>query len=282
MFSILTINAALQDIRFLYCSLYRPIGYIEERLTHLAEEIKRLGSDIVCVQELFHHRLQHRFYSLLQADYPHAAGFAKRGAKLRLGNELMIFSKLPLFAGELTRFRKATLEERVFTSKGMYKVFAEAPAGRLQLINFHLTAGGMRQHPESRDMEVLRTLQMRQLLEYAAAEMPTVLAGDLNAGPEASRTNYEGVLAAGFIDAFAAAGGKGLTWDPENPLVARHQESHLPAQRIDHIFLNPSAASLLRPDSAHIVLNAACIPVDGGNIPVSDHYGVRVDFSINR
>ena len=94
-------------------------------------------------------------------------------------------------------------------------------------------------------MEHIRALQIRQLLGSLDGAMPTLLAGDLNAGLETSRTNYAEIISRGFIDAFVSCGGQGITWDPDNPLVANHGENHLPAQRIDHVFLDSSATDLL-------------------------------------
>ena len=283
MFSVLTINAALQDVRLLSRSLYRPVGYINERLSVLAAEIRKLNPDIVCIQELFHHDLQQQFYSWLHAQYSHAAGFAKKGFKLRLGNELILLSRFPLTGGKHMRFRHASLEERLFTSKGSYRVFVTIPGvGEIQLINFHLTAGGIRQHPEHPVMENIRSLQIQQLLSMLSPGIPVILAGDLNAGPDVSIVNYEQILKAGFIDAFAESGGTGITWDPANPLVANHGENNLPPQRIDHIFLNSMAAKILKPDTGRVVLNALGIHLkDNHLIPVSDHYGIQVDFRIN-
>jgi Metal-dependent hydrolase len=248
----------------------------------LVRQISKLGPDILCIQELFHYDMQHKFYSLLRDQYPHIAGIAEKGFKPRLGNELLILSKFPLAKGNLTRFRYAAPEERLFTSKGFYSVIADIPGAQpVQLINFHMTAGGVRRHPESPRMEQLRTLQIRQLLDSLNGALPALLAGDLNAGRETSRTNYEEITGRGFMDAYLGCGGTGMSWDPANPLVKNNAEQHLPAQRIDHIFLDQRAAEFLMPDKGRIVMNEACVGLtDGQNVPVSDHYGVLIEFNI--
>ena len=284
MFSILTINAALQDVRLFARSLYRPLNHIDKRLQELAIQIRDNNPDLVCIQELFHADYQHQFFSLLQTTYPYATGFASPGFKLRLGNELIILSKYPLGEGQLHRFRQATFEERLFTSKGVYSIKVEIPdIGKIQVMNFHMTAGGLRQHPEHPVMESIRSNQIKQLLMTLNPEMPVILAGDLNAGTDVSTKNYNQILKEGFIDAFVESGGSGITWDPGNPLVANHGENHLPPQRIDHIFLNSVAAEILEPDKGEVVFNKPCIHInETHSIPVSDHYGIRIDFNLNK
>ena len=130
-------------------------------------------------------------------------------------------------------------------------------------------------------MEYIRSLQIRQLLGSLDGTMPTLLVGDLNAGMETSRVNYNEIIGRGFTDAFLSGGGTGVTWDPDNPLVANSGENHLPPQRIDHVFLDSCARDLLVAEKGRIVMNDACVLLPGGEkIPVSDHYGVLVEFSI--
>lgn len=280
MFSILTINSALQDIRILGRSVYRPIAYIRQRLSVLADQIRQLDPDIVCLQELFHYNLQQQFYRLLKDRLPYACGFAKQGLKFRLGNELITLSKFPVKNGRFFRFNKAALEEKIFTNKGFFKMIIEIPgAGELQLINFHMTAGGLRYHPEHPAMELIRSSQIQQVIKQTSASVPAILAGDLNAGPGASRKNYDEAINSGFTDTFTIAGGEGISWDPGNLLIQWHGEYHLPPQRVDHIFINKPAEHVIKPASAAIVLDDASIELmNGAKIPVSDHYGVQVTF----
>ncbi|MBI4006433.1 MAG: endonuclease/exonuclease/phosphatase family protein [Gammaproteobacteria bacterium] len=282
MISVLTFNTATQDVRLFGKSVYRPIDFTQERLTELTKQLKESKVDIICLQEFFHADLQKHLFTSLKSEYPYAAGFARTGFKLRLGNELLILSRFPLENGKLARFNHATFGERVFTSKGMYKINIEIPGiEKLQLITFHMTAGGLLNHPESKKMEAIRSAQIRQLLEFTSENIPTILAGDLNAGPESSKDNYYQLLQKGLIDAFTHGNGDGITWDPVNPLVVSGDENHLPPQRIDHIFLNRKAANKLEPKNSRIVLNEISVNLsDGRKITVSDHYGVQVDFNL--
>ncbi|MCO1660207.1 endonuclease/exonuclease/phosphatase family protein [Pseudonocardia humida] len=101
--------------------------------------------------------------------------------------------------------------------------------------------------------------------------LPTVVAGDLNAGPGSASLR---VLAGRFRDAWAVAGdGPGYTWSVDNPLAAAEigrllgEPGH--RRRIDHVLVGPGA----RVGAARLVADR---PVDG--VWLSDHAGVLVDL----
>jgi len=279
--SVLTINAALQDVRILSFSFYRPLDHIHERLHGLASAIKSLQPDIVCIQELFHHDLQQALYAHLADVYPHATGFGGRGIKWQLDNELITLSRYPFSGSQFIRFKRAATEEKIFIKRGMMRMDMDIPSvGPLQLINVHMTAGGLRQHPEDVHMETVRSSQIRQLLDSVSTTTPAMIVGDFNTGPGSSPENYAQLLKDGMIDTFVAAGGEGMSWDPENPLVAGRCPHGLPPQRVDHILINHHASKILAANHAEIVLAENCLSVADKQIPVSDHYGVLVNFEI--
>jgi endonuclease/exonuclease/phosphatase family metal-dependent hydrolase len=108
--------------------------------------------------------------------------------------------------------------------------------------------------------------------EHRAAE-PAVVAGDLNAGPDAPSVRLL-TGGHGFRDAWAEAGdGPGWTWSADNPLAAAEIARVLGAPghraRIDHVLVGPGA----RVAAARLVGER---PVDG--VWLSDHAGVLVDL----
>ena len=273
---ILTFNAAIQDLRLFGRSLYCPLPWTGHRLRQLVPELAHCAADVVCLQELFHHRFQRQLCADLRQVYPHAAGRIRRGPGLRLGNELLVLSRYPLSNLRLERFRAASPEELRFTSRGFISLDVDLPVlGRVRVFNLHASAGGRNDHPESPVMERLRARQVAQLLAAAEQHPAAIIAGDLNAGPHSSAANYEQLLAAGFADAWVGDG-DAVSWDPGNPLVAAGKEAHLPRQRIDHVFLSPWLARRLRPATAAIVLHTHCTDTGRGRVPLSDHYGVEV------
>lgn len=278
---ILSFNAAILNIRIIGYSVYRPVDFIEQRLGELIRVLRKIDADIVFLQELFHRKYQSALCRALADIYPYNTGQTYPGPGLRLGNELVTLSKLRLFKGGLVRFSRAPAEELRHTSKGFY--CNELDLGqqeRLQLINYHVSAGGKDSHPESAEMEIIRASQIQQILDNIAADKKTLLVGDLNAGPDSSTSNYQQVIGAGFIDTFSEAGGQGVTWDPQNPLVEAGLESHLPAQRIDHIFIDQSLSSMCKIIHSQIVIDEKPLKTRLGATPLSDHYGVLTTIDL--
>lgn len=279
--SILTFNAALLDVRILNRSVYCPVDSVFSRASMIARALLALQPDIIFLQEVFHYKLQKLIHGLLVHEYPYVTGFTGPGFKPRLGNELLTLSRFPVTSVKQARFNCAPPEEKLFTSKGYHHSSAEIPRlGEIDLINFHTTAGGINAHPEHDRMEDLRHRQINQILSYAGTLDKVILAGDLNAGPQTSIRNYRQVLQAGFIDTYTEVRTDGFSWDPANPLVANGKERHLPAQKIDHIFISNSLGSMLRPLQADIVLTGATAGSAPVIQPLSDHYGVMAILQV--
>ena len=252
-----------------------------ERLSVLPGALLDLDADVLFLQEVFHNDIQKKLYRTLNNSYPYITGISKGGMKLRLGNELLTISKYPLNQGKLIRFKHASPEENLFTSKGFFHTSMIIPdMAHIELINFHMTAGGVHAHPEDDRMDAIRMQQIDQILEYSGQFKHVILAGDLNAGPHTSTTNYQRILNAGFVDLTIESGRDAVTWDNKNPLVANGEEFHLPSQSIDHIFINRTLSGELNLIESKIVLNNKCIRTNGVMIPLSDHYGVMTTLEI--
>jgi endonuclease/exonuclease/phosphatase family metal-dependent hydrolase len=120
--------------------------------------------------------------------------------------------------------------------------------------------------------------------------MPTIIAGDFNATPDAASIRYlTGRQSLGgrsvlYHDAWAVAGdGPGYTWTSDNPnartgvdQIVRQPSHH---SRFDYILVgswdfHPKARALIQ--SAMLVFNK---PIDG--LWASDHFGVVVDLEVS-
>jgi endonuclease/exonuclease/phosphatase family metal-dependent hydrolase len=142
------------------------------------------------------------------------------------------------------------------------------------------------------DAESVREQQAVALTDLDARHrrtLPTVIAGDFNAAPDAASVRYlRGLQSLGgrsvhYHDAWEIAGvGPGYTWTVDNPntrdvvdAVVRQPQHH---RRIDYVFIG----------SWHQHRNASCQvrsaalafdqPIDG--VWASDHYGVIVDVEL--
>jgi endonuclease/exonuclease/phosphatase family metal-dependent hydrolase len=143
------------------------------------------------------------------------------------------------------------------------------------------------------DAEVAREQQALRLSELDAQYgqvLPTIIAGDLNAVPEASSVRYLRGLrsldgrSVHYHDAWDVAGdgSPGYTWSVDNPRAASEielivgQPNH--RRRIDYVFVGSAAAhpqARARIVSAQVVLNE---PVHGQWL--SDHYGLLVELDL--
>jgi endonuclease/exonuclease/phosphatase family metal-dependent hydrolase len=119
--------------------------------------------------------------------------------------------------------------------------------------------------------------------------LPTVIAGDFNAAPDATSIRYlRGLQSLGgrsvhYHDAWEIAGaGPGYTWTVDNPntravvdAVVRQPQHR---RRIDYVFIG----SWHQHRSAYCQVRSAAVafdqPIDG--VWASDHYGVVVDFEL--
>lgn len=282
----LTLNTFLLEVRlFGRVPVYPVAPSIEPRLHALPAALAATGADVIALQEVF--RRPHRLFlaNELKVDYPFVAGLRHSG--LPLGTGLMVLSRHPIGNADPHEFRAALVEERIAIRMGMLDCRIDLPdLGEVRFVDFHLVAGGLGGHPEGRRGETCRARQIDELIALARAPGPptTIMAGDLNAGREASPANYHQLLNAGFRDCVTeAAEGRGaaMTWDPENPLITGELNRSLPPQRMDQVFLREAGSEHLSVDAAKVVLSERTIDVgEAAPVPVSDHYGVAVDIVI--
>jgi endonuclease/exonuclease/phosphatase family metal-dependent hydrolase len=143
------------------------------------------------------------------------------------------------------------------------------------------------------DAEAVREQQAIALTDLDARHrrtLPTIIAGDFNAAPDAASIRYlKGLQSLGgrsvhYHDAWEIAGnGPGFTWTTENPntrdvvgAVVRQPEHR---RRIDYVFIG----SWHQHRDAHCQVRSATVafdqPIDG--VWASDHYGVVVDVDIS-
>ena len=143
------------------------------------------------------------------------------------------------------------------------------------------------------DAEAARERQAVEIAEIDGRHrtaLPTVIAGDLNAGPEASGIRYLSGMqtlngrSVHYHDAWAVAGhGPGHTWTVDNPLAAAEIERVIGQpghrRRIDYVFVGSAHA---HPEAQARIVDARLIgdrPIDG--VWLSDHAGVLVDLDVN-
>jgi endonuclease/exonuclease/phosphatase family metal-dependent hydrolase len=143
------------------------------------------------------------------------------------------------------------------------------------------------------DAETARERQVQALTDLDSRHrqaLPSVIAGDFNAAPEASSIRYLTGLqsicgrSACYHDAWAIAGqGSGHTWTDENPNAAAVMEQIIRQprhrRRMDYVFVGSWHA---HPQARAQVIGAElCFTTPEGGIWASDHFGVVVDLDID-
>jgi endonuclease/exonuclease/phosphatase family metal-dependent hydrolase len=231
-------------------------------------ELRRLAPDLVALQEVRHHQLAELV----------------AGTGLRTTHQADVLGAPPpaveRFGGTVaaTRWPHRVVEVREHHPAGpddvhwwTLAVLVAVPGSGELLFVLPTT-------PWQPDAEPARVRQAAEVAEIDAryrTGLPTVVAGDLNAGPDAASLR---VLTDGhrFRDPWAEAGtGPGWTWSVDNPLaaaeIARVLGRSAHRARIDHVLVGPGA----RVTAARLVGDE---PVDG--VWLSDHAGVLVELEL--
>lgn len=284
-FSIITFNAALLRMGFRRRPFFEPVPHVEERLAGLCRLLPGLDGDVVMLQEVFGRHVQRLVFQHARQSFPYACLDDRRSL---LGSGLMILSRHPTAQTLRLSFRSSPVFARPIVSFGAVRTHVQLPGHvPVLVLNTHLTAGLMH-HPESAKTNSRRSLQIDEVQEFAHrapnAGGLAIIAGDFNAGPQASRVNYEQVVAAGFGDALSSARTRpaepAVTWSPTNPLSSSGPHADSPPQRVDHVFY-ASNGQTVSVDEAEILFDDGTVSVaTGERLPLSDHYGLRVRFTL--
>ena len=132
-------------------------------------------------------------------------------------------------------------------------------------------------------------IQLTDLDARHRRELPTIIAGDFNAGPESSMIRYlRGQQSLGghsvwYHDVWDVAGeGPGFTWSVDNEAFSYRQNRRVRQpdyrQRIDYVFVGSHEAHPNTRCSVESVSLSFAQPVDG--VWPSDHFGVTVDVEV--
>ena len=277
MLSVLTFNTGLTEIRLFGAALYEDVPHVVPRAAHLAPALRRLGADIVLLQELVPQRVKRALATELRDLYPHRAGIAEDTRFY--GTGLLTLSRHPIEDAACIPFAEQTFEEGLFGPRGILSCTVRTPGlGPCRVLNLHATAGGASRKRRRQGAPGRKSAQIAEAVAAAGAPFdgPVVLAGDFNSDPATDAAAGERFRAAGFSDASALLPGLGPppgTWDPANPL--NRSRAGGPARRVDHIFIRPRASQPVEARDVRIVLDEPAVPVPGGNaVPLSDHYGL--------
>ena len=217
------------------------------------------------------------------------------GGIFKFHNGLLTFSKFPIKKAQLTAHERVSALERYLATKSMLAIEVDVPTfGDCVFINMHTTAGGTTD-PEHPDVDTDREHELKQAMDYCKLVEGEgkigIIVGDLNCGPEASKSNYEYCLKGGFRDTYVEAkssgkleAGPSSTWDPSNHLNKIGPHASSPGQRCDHILLPTTSCEHMTVENAKVVFDEREAPLAAGKekSTLSDHYGLVVSLKSSK
>jgi len=265
-------------LRVVTLNLWGENGPHERRLALVADELGRLGADVILLQEVrdVPGRLPNQADTLARRFGFHRA-FAV-GTEWGGGVEgLAVVSRFPIGASDDHRLPHATeTEGRIGLSARL-----DTPRGPLWVHTTHLS---YRLHEGVQREDQIQAMHAEVAARAAVTELPQILGGDFNTVPEADEIRWlKGMTTLGgrrvyYQDAWAAVhpAEPGITWARHNPFRAKM--NWLPDdRRIDYIFVTAA-----RRDGRGVVRDARVVfdrPGPDGVFP-SDHFGVVADVQI--
>lgn len=281
---VLSFNVGLLRLLFGGYKIFEFVPFIEDRFEIMLENIKALKFDILSFQEIYNHGHAKKAIEILKPIYPFHVWIPIPNTKLCSG--LMIFSVFPLMNSSFEAFKKNTLEEKLFVNKGFLSTEIDLDVAKVHFINIHTTAGGYFKYPDHPSINRIRDGQIRQALHHTDTKSNphfTLITGDLNAGPQVSRENFDLFKNQNYIDIFDYKDDGIFTWDNSNEVNQKSIHAICPSQRIDHILYKQRSHKNIIHHSPQILFKEPIVSVGirkNKKITISDHYAVTTELEI--
>lgn len=281
----------MESVRVATLNVWNKSGPWSQRLPLIRDELRRLGADVVGLQEVLRLELARGGEAALTAandqaleigaglGFQHAyAPAGDYGNGLRLGNALLSrhpieLSRQFVLPGAETAETRALLFARVKTPLGPLPVFVTH-------LNWKFHQGSVR-------LSQVRYIVDR-IQELAPPSdstlLPAVLLGDMNAEPDSDEMRYLRGLSTQqghsvfFADAwlYGGDGGPGYTFDRRNRFAA---QAHEPSRRLDYILVRGGEGRLRGEPRETRVVFATPIESSEGELWPSDHFGLVTDIT---
>jgi endonuclease/exonuclease/phosphatase family metal-dependent hydrolase len=247
---------------------YPRFAHLSGRLDAIAEEIRRLDPDIVCLQEVpWTRRLGNGAQYLAQRTGLNYLYLRANGNRRVISFEEgeAILSRYPLHG---PTFMELQPQAGFFEHRVVLHATATTPWGNVGVFVTHLTHG---------DADVNHQ-QAASLMRFAATGSgPAIVAGDFNATEDSPQIQ---AITARWIDTYRAA-----MPDADGPTCCIDDlttgPDERPEVRIDYLFLVPRPGGGVAVRSAQRVFDQP-FPVPGGWLWASDHVGLLVTIDMAR
>jgi len=285
--NLMTLNLGLLALRPLGLRGLSFARHVDRRLAAAPDHLHDSGADILALQEVYASPHRRFLRKRLLQSYPYAC--VPKKLRSVLGSGLMFLSRHRILSSEFFPWRGAPLENAL-SAKGCLYIAVDIPGhGPVGLLNLHLSVGGVLRLPNQPDANVRQLAEIDQVLTIANSLLPVppILIGDFNCSPVVNPEVYGRIVAAGFVDAFAATATAEqkqfvVTWDPANPLNAGGVHRHSPSQRIDHVFVPSTSIGTFTPVMNSIEFRSPTVDVGRGRkVTLSDHYALFQRLAID-
>jgi endonuclease/exonuclease/phosphatase family metal-dependent hydrolase len=252
---------------------------VDNRILLIGRHLQQLNPDVVALQEVWCDRIAAHLIKANAYRY-YAYKPMRRFFKGRLGNGLLMLSRLPITEEYTHPFTTHTCPDEFFANKGYQLVQVETPCGFIHIANTHLGAG-------KRPADVMRRIrQLEELLTGVGSlsrRHPVIMAGDFNMNENSPEYSY---LRSWMND----------RWDDEcddtfrrrHPEVSGHTffvnrsytkkpSIHDRDERIDFIFSLTSKRSRMS-----LSISDSRVVMDDPEELVSDHAGLMTTIELKR
>ncbi len=277
---VLSFNLGLLRVNIRKTKIFEFTPYLEERFSKIVEKLKTCDADIISLQEIYNKLDALALIEELKSIFPYHF-YPRPNHYMRYSSGLLVLSKLPLKKPTFQKFKRSTWDEKLYVDKGFIDTHVDFDDFLVQIVNAHTTAGGYFKHPESKSVDKIRDSQIKQILNATNSKTHmTVITGDMNCGPQASKQNFELFEKEGFQDVFQYKDNSLYTWDVKNPLNANSIHSSSPSQRIDHILYQVHEKREWDHGDSQIIYKEGIVKVKTllqkeELVTLSDHYGVE-------
>ncbi len=286
----LAFNAGL--LSFLNYNIVPLVGVRTRAMPQVVgDEARRENLDLIALEEVWSDRTANAIRKVLE---PLGYRVLHNREKLLYGSGLVLAVKAPwhLESARFVPFRRTTSAELV-VKKGFILAHLKSPSGtsvlvvhtHMQAIQFDRRGNAVR--GTELNTHKAQSLQIETALNEAAsqiaptstdpAQVPRLLIGDLNAGPDAGLPAY-----IQLVDAQGWHPPQDLllrTWDPVNPLVNHSHVANQNPAMIDHCLIK-APGWVSGKISLTLTEPLPGIVLDGQPVPPSDHFGLLCELEL--
>jgi len=246
-----------------------------QRIEWIAAHLNKQDFDVIALQEVFGKTLQKKLKKALADKYPYQVGLHNKKGSLRVGDGVLIVSKVPLKEIDYVYFSDGYDRDKL-ANKGCIMAQAEKEGVVFQLTNTHMQSindSTARKVRESQVSEIKTAL----LDDQYQNGVPQFIMGDLNVR-KSETEHYNNVLR--ILDArdTAVNNQRSYTFDQLNFWVkrqaAKQGKLHDNVQ-LDYILLRENNCNI---EITDLRIQRITQQYKGRTIDLADHYGLMATF----